>query len=787
MPKDMKSDSPKKSRHSKRKKKNNSSDDDTDEEVVFMEALESEEEEVPKSGTADFAKMFQQLGRKYKAKKDDEEDKNKKKSNKSINKKKKLKKEKLKLTKKGKEKIENAKRKKQVGKKKNKKLKKKVITEDEEEDEDEDEDDEDYVPEEEDWEDVEEEDEELDEEMVEYLEQLEEESEDEKDMHEQAEDILKKQFNIIFTVGGRGGQRMLDDDYEYEYEEEEDEEEVIISSDEEEEKKKVESKKQKKSKKKSSSFKVGDRVKVELKDWDKPYFGKILKIKKKEGKKYYDIQLDEDEDGEEYEPIKNVHEKRVSSIVSENESDDFMNELESLIKAKNKGGNKAVLNKFYEMVDKKEKLDKAKKEKEDEKKKASNLKKFKKLLRGNTALNEYKYFKKLDTTIQKKIMKKLKEVNDYTKVEVPHKLSLIEADIPVRYKSTAMKKLETLQWMDPGSGEYYKIKQWVDTFMKIPFNKYKNLPVSMESGEDKYNEFMEYAKTTLDEAVYGMDDAKMQIMQLVGQWISNPKSIGTAIAIGGPPGTGKTTLLKEGVSKILGRPFSFLALGGATDSSFLEGHSYTYEGSVWGRVVDIIINSKCMNPVIYFDELDKISNTPKGEEIVGILTHLTDTTQNDKFHDKYFSGIDFDLSKVLFIFSYNDETKINPILKDRMYRINTDGYKKSDKCVISQKYLLPKIIQTLNFKEGDIIIPDETIGYISENLVQEEKGVRNLKRALEIIYTKLNLYRLMKKDSKLFEKETTFEVTFPFTVTVDIAKKLVKKDDRNGIPFGMYV
>lgn len=775
----MKSDSPKKSRQSKMKKKNNSSDDESEEEVVFMEGWESDEEQVPKSGTADFAKMFQKLGRKYKAKKDDEEEKkNKKKSNKSITKKKKLKKEKLKLTKKGKEKIKNTKI-----KKKNKKILKKEKVESD------DEDDEDYIPEEEEWDDIEEEDEELDEEMMEYLEQLEQESEDEKNLHEQAEDMLKKQFNIIFTVGGRGG-GMLEDDYEYEYEEDEEDEEVVISSDEEDDKKKIEkteTKKQKKSSKKSSCFKVGDRVKVELKDWDKPYFGKILKIKQKKDKKYYDIQLDEDEDGEEYEPIKNVHEKRISSIVSDKESNNFMNELENLIKAKNKGGNKAVLNKFYEMVEKKEKLDKAKKEKEDEKKKASNLKKFKKLLRGNSALNEYKYFKKLDTGIQKKIMKKLKEVNDYTKVEVPHKLSLIEADIPVRYKSTAMKKLETLQWMDPGSGEYYKIKQWVDTFMKIPFNKYKNLPVSLESGEDKYNEFMEYAKTTLDEAVYGMDDAKMQIMQLVGQWISNPKSIGTAIAIGGPPGTGKTTLLKEGVSKILGRPFSFLALGGATDSSFLEGHSYTYEGSVWGRVVDIIINSKCMNPVIYFDELDKISNTPKGEEIVGILTHLTDTTQNDKFHDKYFSGIDFDLSKVLFIFSYNDEKKINPILKDRMYRINTDGYKKSDKCVISQKYLLPKIIQTLNFKEGDIIIPDETIGYISENLVQEEKGVRNLKRALEIIYTKLNLYRLMKKDSKLFEKETTFEVSFPFTVSVDIAKKLVKKDDRNGIPFGMYV
>ena len=99
----------------------------------------------------------------------------------------------------------------------------------------------------------------------------------------------------------------------------------------------------------------------------------------------------------------------------------------------------------------------------------------------------------------------------------------------------------------------------------------------------------------------------------------------------------KTTLIREGISKILNRPFTFIALGGATDSSFLEGHSYTYEGSNWGKIVDILIQSKCMNPVIYFDELDKVSMTPKGEEIIGILTHLTDTTQNVQFHDKYFS------------------------------------------------------------------------------------------------------------------------------------------------------
>jgi len=184
-----------------------------------------------------------------------------------------------------------------------------------------------------------------------------------------------------------------------------------------------------------------------------------------------------------------------------------------------------------------------------------------------------------------------------------------------------------------------------------------------------------------------------------------------------------------------------------------------------------------MNPVIYFDELDKISDTPKGEEIAGILTHLTDTTQNSQFHDKYFSEIDFDLSKCLFIFSYNDETKVNPILKDRMYRIETKGYNQKQKVAISTNYLLPKIREQIKFKEEELVIPDKVLQYIIDNFCNKEDGVRNLKRCLEIIYTKLNLYRLMKPGTNLFEQEMSIKVEFPFTMTNDIVDKLIKKSD----------
>jgi ATP-dependent Lon protease len=403
-------------------------------------------------------------------------------------------------------------------------------------------------------------------------------------------------------------------------------------------------------------------------------------------------------------------------------------------------------------------------------------------------MNDFTFFEKMEKDDQVKIIKEVREINKLTRVEKPYRLTLLEADIPVIFKAAAMKKIASLRYMEPGSGEYYKMKNWVDTFMRVPFGKIENLPINISHGVEKCHDFMEQARNTLDSAVYGLNDAKMQIMQMMGQLITNPMALGTAIAIKGAMGTGKTSIVKEGISQILNRPFAFIALGGATDSSFLEGHSYTYEGSIWGKIVQILIDSKCMNPVIYFDELDKISDTPKGEEIAGILTHLTDTSQNSQFHDKYFSEIDFDLSKCLFIFSYNDESKVNPILRDRMYKIQTKGYDKKDKTVIANDYLLPKIREQVKFEKGDILIPDDTIHYIIENHCAQEEGVRNMKRCLEIIHTKLNLYRLMRPGSNIFEEDMSIKVEFPFTVTKDIVDKLIKKEkDLSSSLYGLYV
>ena len=717
--------------------------------------------------------------------------------------------------KKGKSK-KNRKNKSMKNKKINKKISKKESDDEEEEEVEEVEDEE-----------QEEEDEEQDYDDCEYVLGDDEFPNEDEELDSVMKDMLgnNMKFNIIFTVGqNQGDMDYYDEAFEEsEWRDEEDTEEEEEESEEEEEEEEEEKNSKKKSKKSktdkdlkdknmdditeeewlklaaeqekemrkngtyyATKYQKGDKILYKKKGWDEFKKGQVTNVNrhKHRSKVTYDIKLNKS-----YKPPR-IHKKIPSTRLKKQETEDEedpLAELEELMKLKKNKGSEAMKKKFEELSKAKEKRDAKKQKKKEAKLKEKNFHELRKLMRERNTMNDFKFFKGMELEQQKMILTKLKEVNSFVKIDKPYRMALLESDIPVEFKANALKKINTLEYMDPGSGEYYKIKQWVDTFMRIPFSTHQNLPISIKDGPEVCQEFMENAKKTLDEAVYGLNDAKMQILQMVGQWISNPDSLGTAIAVKGPPGTGKTTLIKEGVSKILNRPFAFLALGGATDSSYLEGHSYTYEGSSWGKIVDIIINCKCMNPVIYFDELDKISDTPKGEEIVGILTHLTDTTQNDKFHDKYFSNIDFNLSKAMFIFSYNEESKVNPILKDRMYRIKTDGYKNDDKCVISRDYLIPRIEKNVNFEKGQIIIPDETIRHIADTLTENEKGVRNLKRCLEIIYTKLNLYRLMKEGSTLFNKEETIKVEFPFTVTKEVVGKLIKKTKENNVLAHMYL
>lgn len=276
----------------------------------------------------------------------------------------------------------------------------------------------------------------------------------------------------------------------------------------------------------------------------------------------------------------------------------------------------------------------------------------------------------------------------------------------------------------------------------------------------------------LDESIYGHDYAKNQIMKIIGQWM-NGEMNGYVFGFEGSPGIGKTSLAKNGLAKCLSdgtnyRPFAFIALGGASNSSFLDGHGFTYLNSTHGKIVDVLMESKCMNPIIYIDELDKVSKTEHGKEIIGVLTHLTDPTQNDVFQDKYFSGIDLDLSKALIIFSYNDVSQIDKVLLDRIHRIKFDNLTINEKVVIVKKFLLPSVNKKMGF-ENVVELPEDVVEFIIEEYTAEP-GVRKLKEILFDLFGEINLELL---------KQTAASTKIPILLTKEnVEKKYLCKYDK---------
>jgi ATP-dependent Lon protease len=179
-----------------------------------------------------------------------------------------------------------------------------------------------------------------------------------------------------------------------------------------------------------------------------------------------------------------------------------------------------------------------------------------------------------------------------------------------------------------------------------------------------------------------------------------------------------------------------------------------------------------MNPVIYFDELDKVSETPKGEEIMNLLIHLTDGSQNDRFQDKYFTGIDLDLSRCLFIFSHNNHEKVNPILRDRMYNIQCNGFSMKEKLLIAEEYLLPGALRESGLFEK-ISINREILQHVIEHFTGGEAGVRELKRCLQTIVSKINLLRFYNNP-----KQVPFAIegfSLPFTLKKSHVELFLKK------------
>jgi ATP-dependent Lon protease len=396
-------------------------------------------------------------------------------------------------------------------------------------------------------------------------------------------------------------------------------------------------------------------------------------------------------------------------------------------------------------------------------------------------MEDQDYYMSLKTDERKEVAQIEDELYNSSVNKTPLRFKIIQSNIDTKLKQVCLKKLDQLDNMSSHSDEYFKLLQWVESVAMLPINKYKSLPISATDSVEDISRFLANTRAKLDENVYGHKDTKEHIIRLLAKWISNKDAKGLVIGLEGSMGTGKTSLCLE-VCNALGLPSGFVSLGGLSSSEYLVGHSYTYEGSRWGKIAEILMHAEYSNPVLYFDELDKVSSSRHGEEIINTLIHITDVTQNHNFRDKYFSEVPVDLSRCIIIFSYNDGNLVNPILKDRIVTIKASGYNQNDKIEICKKHMIPKILQEYAFKKDDIVFDDEIIRHII-SVTDVEEGVRKLKRSLEDIVSNLNVHRLLKQP--LFKKEDSIE--FPLKVTEEITKKFITKKEINHKHHMMYI
>jgi endopeptidase La len=356
-------------------------------------------------------------------------------------------------------------------------------------------------------------------------------------------------------------------------------------------------------------------------------------------------------------------------------------------------------------------------------------------------------------------------------------------------KITTEKALE----MKNGGSEYYKQKTYVDILLNFPWpntdKKNPDMDIFQTLNKNKKDSviFLDTVKDTLDKKVYGHEECKSTIKQLIGKWISNPASLGRSIGLFGPAGVGKTLLAKS-LGEAIQIPFTQINLGGMEDRCILSGHSYTYSAAQPGLIVRKMVESGKPRCIMYFDELDKACAKHGINEIFNVLIHLTDKNTNDKFTDSFFSEITFPLDQVLFVFSYNDPEKVDRILLDRMEKIEVKPYTLNDKLVIVKKFMLQEICEEIGINRDSITISDTDIEYIIENFTLEA-GVRELKRKLESIFLKLNLDKIYSTNLfKTHEKQKviTREIIDKYLTKPNNLTKKIHEQDCVGIINGLF-
>lgn len=333
----------------------------------------------------------------------------------------------------------------------------------------------------------------------------------------------------------------------------------------------------------------------------------------------------------------------------------------------------------------------------------------------------------------KAIHQELGEGDTETEID-RYRRKLQKLSAPKKVKKQIQHEIGRLAMMNSSSSESGVIRGYIETLLSLPWKK---------AGKD--NEDLAHAAKVLDEDHYGMDKIKERVVDYLAVRARTEKGNSPILCLAGPPGTGKTSIAKS-VARALGKPYVRICLGGVRDEAEIRGHRRTYVGAMAGRIIKAVQEAKVKNPLILFDEIDKLGNDYKGDPASALLEVL-DPEQNRHFTDHYVE-LPFDLSEAMFICTANDVEDIPKPLLDRMELIEVPGYTANEKYHIAREHLLPKQLKLHGLSKADLKISDKAIKTMISGYTREA-GVRGLERKIATVCRKATREILEKEAEKI--------------------------------------
>ena len=338
--------------------------------------------------------------------------------------------------------------------------------------------------------------------------------------------------------------------------------------------------------------------------------------------------------------------------------------------------------------------------------------------------------------LKEKISVMKEELGDFSQdddvIEIVDRVK--DADIPKEVREKLEAEIKKLTKMQPFSAESSVIRNYIEAVLDLPW-----------SNETKDVLNLKKASEILERDHYGLKDAKEKVLDYLAVKTLNPSMNGAILCLSGPPGIGKTSLVKS-IAESMGRKFVRVSLGGVRDEAEIRGHRRTYVGSMPGKLMKAMKEAGTKNPVILLDEIDKMSNDYKGDPASAMLEVL-DPEQNRTFEDHYID-MPFDLSKVFFVATANDLRNVSAPLRDRMDILQLSSYTEFEKLHIAQNFLLKQAQKENGLADVEIKIPDKVMFKLIDEYTREA-GVRNLKREIINICRKI-AREVVEKDIKKF-------------------------------------